>query len=966
MDGTPRRDVRVLYVDGEESGGAAGTSLGRVDGLALTVATSPAVAVDRLTAEARRVDCVVGGYGLSAADALELSRRVRRVSADLPVVLCIDDESGGFASDAIAAGATDCVRWREGVDRFSLLADRIADAVTRARTKRTRREREFERQGDLFEQTQRIARTGGWELDVVADELRWTDETYRIYDLPLDYEPTVADALEFVHPEDTPALESAIERAIEYGESYDIEIRLRTAEDDLRWVRARGEARREAGETVALRGTFQDVTERKVREQDLRSTSNVLSTLVENIPAGILVEDDARRIRFTNREFAELFDVESSPDELVGRDCAAAARDVSDRFVESERFLDTTDEAVATQATIRREEFALVDGRTFERSGTPVEFDDDRTGYLWVYQDITERKRAENRFRALFEHLPDPGVIVELVGDDAVTRAVNGAFEDVFGYPAEEAVDVSLNDLIVPEEFGSESADIDRRAREGEQLVREVRRRTADGEVRDFLFRNVLIEEVDSEPRAHGIYTDITERKRRERRLNALHEASRELMAADTRREMARIASRATCEVLGLPLNGVHLYDDDADGLVPLAASTGTREVVGDPPTLREGESIAWGVFESGEPSVYGDVRTEPTVHDPETPIRSELHLPLGDHGILLIGSTTVDDFEEADVSLAKVLAANLQAALDRLGRERALRERERELQRQNERLDGFADVVTHDLRNPLTVAMAGLELLTETGEVEHAETVARAHERMQRIIDDVLALARQGDAIQETLPAALDAVARRAWANVDTGGATLRVETDRTVDADPDRLERFFENLFRNAVEHGSTSPLSQVREDSVEHSSTSNRASPDDAVEHGSTSPRSQAREDSVAHSSTGSRPPADESAAHSSTGGGADRDGSTEDSRDGILVRVGWCEDSPGFYVEDTGPGIPEGEREYVFESGYTTASEGTGFGLAIVAEIVAAHGWGIEVTEGTDGGARFEIGIGAGRE
>jgi signal transduction histidine kinase len=80
----------------------------------------------------------------------------------------------------------------------------------------------------------------------------------------------------------------------------------------------------------------------------------------------------------------------------------------------------------------------------------------------------------------------------------------------------------------------------------------------------------------------------------------------------------------------------------------------------------------------------------------------------------------------------------------------------------------------------------------------------------------------------------------------------------------------------------------------------------------------------------------------------------------------VRVGWCEDSPGFYVEDTGPGIPEGEREYVFESGYTTASEGTGFGLAIVAEIVAAHGWGIEVTEGTDGGARFEIGIGAGRE
>jgi PAS domain S-box-containing protein len=921
MGGTPRRDVRVLYADGEESGGRVATSLGRVDGLEVAVETGPAVAVDRLTAGARRSDCVVGGPGLSVSDALELPRRVRRVSADLPVVLCIDDESDELASDAISAGATDCVRWRERADRFSLLVDRITDAVTRAQAERTRREREFERQRDLFEQTQRIARTGGWELDVVADELRWTGEIYRIYGLPLDYEPTVDDALDFFHPEDAPILESAIDRAIEYGESYDLEIRLRTVEDDLRWVRARGEARRDAGETVALRGTLQDVTERKAREQDLRSTSNVLSTLVENIPAGILVEDDARRIRFTNGEFAELFGIESAPDELVGDDCGAAAREVSNRFVEPERFLETTDEAVAVQTTIRREEFALVDGRTFERSGTPVEFDDDRTGYLWVYQDITGRKRAENRFRALFEHLPDPGVIVELVGDDAVTRAVNGAFEDVFGYPAEEAVGASLNDLIVPEAFDSESADIDRRAREGEQLVREVRRRTADGEVRDFLFRNVLIEDVDSEPRAHGIYMDITERKRRERRLNALHEASRELMAADTQREMARIASRATCEILGLPLNGVHLYDEDADGLVPLVASTGSREVVGDPPTLRAGESIAWEAFESSEPRVYGDVRTEPTVYDPETPIRSELHLPLGEHGILLIGSTAVDDFDEADVSLAKVLAANLHAALDRLGRERALRERERELQRQNERLDGFADVVTHDLRNPLNVAMAGLDLLTETGEVEHAGTIARAHERMQRIIDDVLALAREGDAVRETRPVALDAIARRAWDNVETGGATLRAEPDRTVDADPDRLERLFENLFRNSVEHGAR------------------RASARSA--HG----------DSVEHSSTNSRCPAD---------------GSAEDGHEELLVRVGWCDNPPGFYVEDTGPGIPEAERDRVFESGYTTATEGTGFGLAIVAETVAAHGWGVEVTEGTDGGARIEIGIDPGRE
>lgn len=63
--------------------------------------------------------------------------------------------------------------------------------------------------------------------------------------------------------------------------------------------------------------------------------------------------------------------------------------------------------------------------------------------------------------------------------------------------------------------------------------------------------------------------------------------------------------------------------------------------------------------------------------------------------------------------------------------------------------------------------------------------------------------------------------------------------------------------------------------------------------------------------------------------------------------------------GFYIADNGPGIPEGERDRIFESGYSTLTKGTGFGLAIVQEIVAAHGWEISVTDSEDGGARFEI-------
>ena len=73
--------------------------------------------------------------------------------------------------------------------------------------------------------------------------------------------------------------------------------------------------------------------------------------------------------------------------------------------------------------------------------------------------------------------------------------------------------------------------------------------------------------------------------------------------------------------------------------------------------------------------------------------------------------------------------------------------------------------------------------------------------------------------------------------------------------------------------------------------------------------------------------------------------------------VTVRIG--ELDGGFSVEDDGPGIPPEDREQIFDAGYSTTRDGTGFGLSIVQEIIEAHGWTVAVTEGADGGARFEI-------
>jgi signal transduction histidine kinase len=238
---------------------------------------------------------------------------------------------------------------------------------------------------------------------------------------------------------------------------------------------------------------------------------------------------------------------------------------------------------------------------------------------------------------------------------------------------------------------------------------------------------------------------------------------------------------------------------------------------------------------------------------------------------------------------------------------------RERRLRQQNEQLEEFASVVSHDLRNPLNVISARSQLARETGEAEHFDALDRATDRMDRLIDDLLQLARQGQTVDETERVSLRAVAEDAWSLVNAPEADLRIESDMYVEADRDRLQQAFENLFRNAIDHGGQD-VSLVVE------------------------PLDYDAENGVLTESD------DE-------GEGEERDHTRA-----------------GFAVEDDGPGIPAEERDRVFDYGHTTEADGTGFGLAIVKEIVEAHGWEIQAVDGdlasshdgTEyGGARFEI-------
>lgn len=211
------------------------------------------------------------------------------------------------------------------------------------------------------------------------------------------------------------------------------------------------------------------------------------------------------------------------------------------------------------------------------------------------------------------------------------------------------------------------------------------------------------------------------------------------------------------------------------------------------------------------------------------------------------------------------------------------LQEANSELKEANERLDNFASVVAHDLRNPLTVAKGFSDLAAETGEQEHFEKVASAHDRMEELIDDLLTTARKETAVQDTEQVSLETVASDAWSYVATENASLTLtEGIPTVAGDPGRLQQLFENLFRNAIEHGGND-----------------------------------------------------------------------------VSVVVGQLDGGSGFFVEDDGTGIPPARRKSVFKHGVTSRRGGTGFGLAIVADIAESSGWTVSVTDGSQDGARFEF-------
>jgi len=511
------------------------------------------------------------------------------------------------------------------------------------------------------------------------------------------------------------------------------------------------------GQYTVLANRIRNAVDQYRAATALEESQKRLSLLVEQSPIGVLEYDEDFEIVGLNEAGESILGY--AEEELVGETWEVLVTE--DSYDDVDRVTDELAKAEGGYHSI--DENVRADGEriTVEWHNRVITDENDEVvTIISLFQDVTdrdERQRELERYKAYLEGSTD---IITVLDEHGRIQYQSPSVTRILGYDRGELVGQNGFEFTHSDDREVAYEAFERLLTEPKDHVgAEFRFRTADDEWRWLEIRGT---DYRDNPDIGGIVVnsrDVTERKRRERtlrqttaRLEALFDESPDMINVHDADGNIVDPNPRLCELTGFSeaeLREMKVWDLD--------------ETIGP----EQAESFWAGMDRGDQAKLSGRYRRRDGGSFPV-----EVHIRR--HDI---------DGEKRFIVISRDVTE----------------QRQREQQ-----LEQFASVVSHDLRNPLNVAEGNLQLARETGESEHFDTVERAHDRMDALIDDLLTLAREGKRVSDIDVVDLASVAEDSWRTVETGAATLRTTTDSRIHADRERLKQLLENLVGNTVEHG------------------------------------------------------------------------------------------------------------------------------------------------------------------
>jgi PAS domain S-box-containing protein len=710
-------------------------------------------------------DCVVSDYDMPGKNGIDFLDAVREDYPNLPFILFTGKGDEEIASDAISAGVTEYLQKGTGTSQYTVLANRIRNAVEKyhAQTKLADRE---QRLNLFFEQSP----LGFIEWDENFDIVRANDAAENI--LGRDEDDLAGCSWEVIVPEsDQESVDDVVSSLLENKGGYrSINQNVRGDGGHVICEWHNRVVTDEVGEVVAIFSQFQDITERKERQRRFEAVFNNSYTLAGLLePDGTILEVNDTTLSFSGLERDDvvgkcLWDIPwvQSNDEVQ-----ATIREAIEQACNGNLFRDE----IRVQGADRE---AIIDF-----SVRPVTDEQGEVRLLVPEgRDITERREqereSERQRRRLKQILKSvPACVVQLNTSGEFVFA-NQRAEEVLGLNPTDVTGLEYND---PE---WNLRDLDGNPLPDDELP--FRKVCDTGEpvhdIRHMIERPDGTHEILSVSGApifgddgtieNVIFalTDVTERVTREKRFEAMLENTVAPLFMKDRDGEYLLVNRGWRQLFGLEDTKVRgRTDTDL-----FSEKTATEVQANDRYVLETGKPVE----EEENIMVSGEERTFLTS---KTPVYD-------------IGTDSDPENPVAVFGVANDITEQ--------------KERERRLQRQNNQFDALASAMSHDLQTPLETARGRAELAVETGETEHMKKSLDALERANELREDLVRVLRSREIINEIGSVDIEQIGESAWESVaTTDKASIRIQETFGVKADPDALQRLFENLFSNAIEH-------------------------------------------------------------------------------------------------------------------------------------------------------------------